>query len=202
MRATSPHAPLVCTGGCDREMAMTNQPSLDHILTGAGFDVPAPHHKYTTVCVDCVSAGYRPQDEPSTPPVITGAPVQNVTADEPPEKVLCLGCDTNLTVNPNPTLDEAAATSIDLPVPHRKHPNVCTDCMDRGFVPPKTIKRRDVVIENCEFYLANSIGLNEAAQREGYADRSHLDSVLRRWGRLDLTHALGALDPIQLRDRA
>jgi hypothetical protein len=191
---------VICTGGCERELASTNQPNLEEMLTGKIDPNPAPHFKYVTVCVNCIENGYQPpvldddDDLEATAAKAVVAPIFDV--------VPCAGCDRNLNINANQTLIEAVTTDPAVATAHRKFPNVCTDCIARGFVPPKTLRRRDIVIENCEFYVANGIGLTEAAGRENYSDRSHLDSVLRRWGRLDLTHALGALDPMQVRERS
>lgn len=122
---------------------------------------------------------------------------------QPPSR--CGACD-RILVSSNPTLSEAQASdtfdSEERAVAHDKYRTTgCVDCVAIGFVPPKPVRRRDAVIENCEFYVATGIGLTEAAAREGYSDRSHLDSVLRRWQRLDLSHALSANDPAQVRDR-
>lgn len=182
-------------------MSATNQPDLDEATVALTTPaLPAPHHKYPTVCVNCIASGYTPAAPQTIKTTPHGTTTDESTKDND-KPVYCGGCDRNLIVNPTPTLDEAFEQPTDLPVAHPDHPTACTRCIARGFIPPETGRRRDIVIDNCEFYLLNGVGLTEAAEREGYGDRSHLDSVLRRWGRLDLSHALAALDPVQVRER-
>lgn len=79
---------------------------------------------------------------------------------------------------------------------------VCCQCITRGYTltPDRrrasSLKpaRKHVVVENCEFHIANGVGLIEAAKHEGYSTSGNLRTVLRRWGRADLEKALVAID--------
>lgn len=177
MRANTPETTKRCAGPCQRPLDETTD-GLTEFLNAEDV-VTSEDGEF---CTDCVPT-------PKSAEVVI------------PQIVTCMGCERPLALPAEPTLEEAFASPAEAPVVSNRHPEVCQDCIDDGFVPPKPRRRRDIVIENCEFYLANGIGLTEAAEREGYSDRSHLDSVLRRWRRLELTHALGALDPAQVRER-
>lgn len=215
---TADQTPKVCAGPCNRQMAATNQPMLDPLLNGDDLDAPAPHYKHTHVCVECVHAGWTPETVVVRPVKVAPATPDAEKADEVKLPTHCEACeralidDETTKVEPDRKRRRGPAEPLELlalipdpskkgPLRHPDHVHVCWDCINKGYQPSALVKRRDVVIENCEFYLAHNIGLTEAADREGYGDRSHLDSVLRRWGRLDLTHALGALDPAQVRER-
>lgn len=177
--STTPHSPAglpaQCSGQCERAKSLDEAVQADPLMEFTSQAHP-------TTCEQC-------------------APEDDLDLIATPEVTECLGCEARLGLSAQPTLEEATTDPADRLAVPSKDPQVCQECADDGFVAPKPQRRRDVVIENCEFYLANGIGLTEAAEREGYSDRSHLDSVLRRWRRLDLTHALGALDPDKVRER-
>jgi len=70
--------------------------------------------------------------------------------------------------------------------------DACQTCWDYGYRTPPTPTRAEIVIANCLEHAANGVGLQDAAAREGYAKPAFLDSVLRRWGRRDISGLLFA----------
>ena len=137
---TSTHAQRYCEGPCGRELAYSNQPTLDDLLND--ITAPPPHYRHTTVCVDCVASGYTPGSQP--PATVQPAPVPAPAATVKPKHQLaaptmrpCLGCDRDL--NPpviEPTLVEASNSDPNIPTAHPEHTGVCTDCIADGFRPP------------------------------------------------------------------